>query len=43
MIFQRVNSYLEECLTIQRGLYWKIVSVEDDITLGTAIGGLIER
>lgn len=43
MIFERVNSYLEECLTIQRGLYWKIVSVEDDITLGTAIGGLIER
>lgn len=42
-IYERVSSYLEECLTVNRGLYWKIVTMEDDITIGTAIGGLIER
>lgn len=42
-IFERVNGYLEQILTQQRGLYWEIVAVENDITLGAAIGGLIER
>ena len=35
--------YLEELLTRQKGLYWDIIAVENDITLGAAIGGLIER
>lgn len=42
-VSDRVKGYLEEVLTRQRGLWWKMVSLEDDITLGTAIGGLIER
>lgn len=42
-IYQRVKGYLEETLTRQRGIYWEVVEVENDITLGAAIGGLIER
>ena len=42
MIYQRVSAYLEQSLTIEKGLYWEIVTVEDDITLGTAIAGLIK-
>ncbi len=42
-IRDRVQGYLEEVLTRQRGLSWETVSVENDITLGAAIGGLIER
>ena len=42
-VADRVKGYLEEILTRQKGLYWKIVAVENDITLGAAIGGLIER
>ena len=42
-MFERVKGYLEQLLTQQRGLYWEIVAVENDITLGAAIGGLIER
>ena len=42
-VFERVKGYLEQLLTQQRGLYWEIVAVENDITLGAAIGGLIER
>ena len=42
-IADRVKGYLEEILTRQKGLYWEIVAVENDITLGAAIGGLIER
>ena len=42
MINNRVHGYLDEILTKQYGLYWDIVSVDDDITLGTAIAGLIE-
>ena len=41
-LYERVNAYLEEVLTVQRDLYWKIISAENDITLGTAIGGLLE-
>ena len=42
MIYQRVSAYLEQVLTLEKGLYWEIVTVEDDITLGTAIAGLIK-
>ena len=42
-IYERVKGYLEELLTKQNGIYWQIVEVENDITLGAAIGGLIER
>lgn len=41
-IFARVQGYLDEVLTSQRGLYWAILTAENDITLGTAIAGLIE-
>ncbi len=40
-IFQRVEGYMEEVLVRQRGLSYEIISREDDITLGTAIAGLI--
>ncbi|MBP3710604.1 MAG: hexokinase [Treponema sp.] len=39
-IARRVQGYLEEVLTAERGLYWETISVEHDITLGAAIGGL---
>lgn len=42
MIRDRVSAYLDEVLTKQRGLFWRMISLEDDITLGTAIAGLIE-
>lgn len=41
MLKDRVVAYLDETLTKQRGLSWRIVEVENDITLGTAISGLI--
>ena len=40
-IRSRVFGYLDEILTIQNGIYWKVVSCDNDITLGTAISGLI--
>lgn len=40
-IAARVEGYLEEILTKQRGLSWETVAVDNDITLGAAIGGLI--
>ena len=42
MLARRVHGYLEEVLTKGRGLYWEIISRENDITLGAAIAGLIE-
>src|SRR5574344_250758 len=42
-ISDRVHGYLEETLTRERGLYWEIISRDNDITLGAAIAGLIER
>lgn len=42
MIYERVSAYLEQVLTVEKGLYWEILTVEDDITLGTAIAGLIK-
>lgn len=41
MIRERVYAYLDEVLTKQSGVFWKIVSIDNDITLGTAIAGLI--
>ena len=38
----RVISYLEESLTRKRGIYYEIVSKDNDITLGTAIAGLMK-
>ena len=38
---QRVLGYLEEILVKERGLYFDVISRENDITLGTAIGGLL--
>lgn len=42
MIKERVNAYLDEILTHQKGIFWKIVSCDNDITLGAAISGLID-
>ena len=42
MIKERVNGYLDEVLTNQLGIYWKIVACDNDITLGAAISGLID-
>lgn len=42
-VYERVKGYLEEVLSRQKGLYWDIIAVENDITLGAAIGGLIEH
>ena len=42
-VYERVKGYLEEVLTRQKGLNWEIVAVDNDITLGAAIGGLIEH
>ncbi|MCF0241924.1 MAG: hexokinase [Treponema sp.] len=41
MIEKRVYGFLDEILTRQNGIYWRIVSCENDITLGAAISGLI--
>ena len=43
MVRSRVAAYLDEYLTKRRGLYWEIIERDNDITLGTAIAGLIER
>jgi len=40
-IRDRVAGYLEEILTAQHSLYFHLVSVDDDITVGTAISGLV--
>jgi len=42
MIKERVNAYLDDVLTNQLGIYWKIVACDNDITLGAAISGLID-
>lgn len=42
MIYKRVCAYLEQFLTVERGRYWEIISLENDITFGTAIAGLID-
>ena len=40
-IFARVQGYLEDVLVREKGLYYDIISRDNDITLGAAIGGLI--
>lgn len=42
MIKERVHGYLDEILTNKLGIYWRITSCDNDITLGAAISGLIE-
>ncbi len=42
-IFPRVMGYLEDLLVRERGLFYEVISRENDITLGTAIGGLIAK
>ena len=42
MIKERVTAYLEEILTKDLGIYWRILSCDNDITLGAAICGLID-
>ena len=42
MVRERTAAYLDTVLTNQLGIHWEIVSAENDITLGTAIAGLIE-
>ena len=45
IIIQESNNLqqkLDELLTNKLGIHWEIVSAENDITLGTAIAGLIE-
>lgn len=37
----RIEGYLNQLLWKERGLFYEIVSKEDDITLGTAIAGLL--
>ncbi|MBP3743544.1 MAG: hexokinase [Treponema sp.] len=41
-IKERVYGYLDTILTNQLGIYWNIVSCDNDITLGAAISGLID-
>ena len=42
-IFKRIEGYLDQILIRDRGIYYEIVSVDNDITLGAAIGGLITK
>ena len=38
---ERIISYLEQFLVRERGIYYEVVSCDNDITLGSAIAGLI--
>ncbi len=40
-LHNRIESHLYDVLTKERGIYYETVCVENDITLGTAIAGLI--
>ena len=42
MTKERVNGYLDQILTQQLGINWRIVCCDNDITLGAAISGLID-
>jgi len=42
-ISSRVEGYLDDVLVRQRGLYYELIARENDITLGAAIAGLLER
>ncbi len=41
-IKERVSAYLDEVLTNQLGIFWEIVSCDNDITIGASISGLID-
>ena len=41
MIRTRVLGLLDELLTRLRSLYWEVIERDNDITLGTAIAGLL--
>lgn len=41
-LYERIFSYLEGTLTKQNGIHYEILTVDDDITLGTAVAGLVE-
>lgn len=41
-LYERIFSYLEDTLTKQNGIHYEILTVDDDITLGTAVAGLVE-
>jgi len=38
----RVKGYLDEILTNKLGIFWDIITCDNDITLGAAISGLID-
>lgn len=38
-LLPRIRGYLDEVLTVQRNIYFEIVTVDNDITLGTAVAG----
>ncbi|MBR7063893.1 MAG: hexokinase, partial [Treponema sp.] len=40
---ERIHSYLKEELTQKMNIHWEIISVEDDITLGSAIGAFAKE
>ena len=42
MVRERTAAYLDEILTNKLDIHWELVSAENDITLGTAIAGLID-
>ena len=42
MVKERVHGYLDEVLTKELGIFWRITSCDNDITLGAAISGLID-
>ena len=39
----RIESYLEDCLTRKLGIHYEILTLENDITLGTAIAATANR
>ena len=41
-LYERIVSHLENFLTKENGIYFEILTLENDITLGTAIAGLVE-
>lgn len=41
-LYERIFSYLEGTLTKQNGIHYEILTLDDDITLGTAVAGLVE-
>lgn len=42
-LHERIESYLEDCLTRKLGIHYEILTLENDITLGTAIAATTNR